>query len=277
VFVFARSLYLISPTRLRNINSMVGQGGRNSLFGKTINVQKTLFRQQTTKVPLTESINNTNATQKDKLKESLDSNQKHNMYMTEQTEEAAAQNSSFFESLIGKKLEGFRSSACLFAYQNISEHCERKEIYEFCGFANDITSWFSISLLHVWMYLVRLRQDDIKDKGYSQEIIDYFWKDVENKVIAVGLSNPIILGQQLKRYGKMYYGIMIGYDEGLVEGDAQLADAVWRNLFQMEDGISASQLNTIVHYIRKELYNLEHMDLEILLRGGVLFGSLPKQ
>jgi hypothetical protein len=56
----------------------------------------------------------------------------------------------------------------------------------------------------------------------------------------------------LKLYGQIYFGQIVAYDEAIVLGDPQLADALWRNLFGMETS-SGLPLMWMVRYMRGQL------------------------
>jgi hypothetical protein len=131
---------------------------------------------------------------------------------------------------------------------------------------DDFHAWFTLSMLHVWLLMVRLRRDALKlpspsvsrdasvvqdtstaaaqssatpssaDRQYFSEdalalsnaFFAAFWIDVERQLAAHDLANAMILSKYLKIYTQIYYGSVIAYDEALVQNDASLADALWR-------------------------------------------------
>lgn len=79
----------------------------------------------------------------------------------------------------------------------------------------------------------------------------------------------------MKIQARMYYAQVVGYDEGLHEGDAQLADALWRNIYGLEK-VSAARLNCLVHYIKREMELLDETENRILFGGLMKWGmELP--
>lgn len=66
---------------------------------------------------------------------------------------------------------------------------------------------------------------------------------------------------------------MPGYDEGLVNGDAVLATAVWRNVFKGEKEVDFRGVAEIVSYIRGVLKGLDEMSDESVASGEVVFGN----
>ena len=77
----------------------------------------------------------------------------------------------------------------------------------------------------------------------------------------------------LKDLFVQWRGLMAGYDEGLVRGDAALATAVWRNIFKGNEDVDFRGLGEIVSYIRGVLHGLEGMSDEGVASGGMVFGN----
>jgi hypothetical protein len=89
-------------------------------------------------------------------------------------------------------------------YETIVQRAERDEIYDgkspvnsiiitflitFLGFQIERTfhNWFSVTLLHVWMVLVRLRAEGKDGNKIGQYLFNQFWKDVESRMISTGV------------------------------------------------------------------------------------------
>jgi hypothetical protein len=155
-------------------------------------------------------------------------------------------------------------------YRYTKEHCERVEWAEI-GLPETFASWFSVSLLHVWVLLVRTRtiENETLRKAINQRIIDNFFIDIERGiVVTANVTNPIIVGKTNKMLLKTYYGSLAALDEAFLKGDAQLADALYRNLFAFDtERCSVQKLEAIVRYLRRALYKLDHIDTLPFLTG----------
>lgn len=77
----------------------------------------------------------------------------------------------------------------------------------------------------------------------------------------------------LKDLFSQWRGVLAAYDEGLVKGDAVLATAVWRNIFNGREDVDMKGLGEVVSYMRGLLKGLEGMDDEEVGRGEVVFGD----
>lgn len=94
-------------------------------------------------------------------------------------------------------------------------------------------TWFSITTLHAWLCVVRLRAlPSPLGETYIQELVNHLFIDTELRI-----RGPYAVSQQRLIKGYMhtmleqYNGAIAAYDQGLMENDAALAAALWRNLF----------------------------------------------
>ncbi|KAG5439910.1 hypothetical protein PCANB_000192 [Pneumocystis canis] len=103
-------------------------------------------------------------------------------------------------------------------------------------------TWFHITILHVWMLMVRIR---IR----SERIISLYMKD--------------LLMQ--------FHGSILAYDEGLYRNDYVLASALWRNLYAGKTNIKISLLAASVLYVRNTLYELDNVSDYDIQEAKVFF------
>jgi cytochrome b pre-mRNA-processing protein 3 len=75
----------------------------------------------------------------------------------------------------------------------------------------------------------------------------------------------------LKDLYLQWRGVQLGYDEGLIKGDAVMAAAVWRNVFKAQEGVDLEDLALVVAYMRRELQRLSKLDDETITRGEIRF------
>jgi len=180
---------------------------------------------------------------------------------------------------LGLKLFGYYSKKAILIknsqvlYEFICEQAERIEFYENYGFKKDFGGWYMLTLLHLWMVYVRLRLEGHEGYKYQQLIFNAFWIDVESRMLNLGIDNPIALSSEQKKLANVYYGFMVGLDEGLVEGDPVLVDALWRNMWKMEDTCTPQRLHGLLTYIRRELQSLDKSEGRLLFGGLVRWGE----
>ncbi|XP_012866563.1 PREDICTED: ubiquinol-cytochrome-c reductase complex assembly factor 1 isoform X4 [Dipodomys ordii] len=130
--------------------------------------------------------------------------------------------------------------AALRMYTSCVEKTDFEEFFLRCQMPDTFNSWFLITLLHVWMCLVRMKQEGRSGKYMCRIIVHFMWEDVEQR------------------------GRIMG---GILSDDHGLAAALWRTFFnqQCED---PRQLELLVEYVRKQMQYLDSIDGEDLLLTG---------
>jgi cytochrome b pre-mRNA-processing protein 3 len=178
----------------------------------------------------------------------------------------------FYLKLVGRHSA---ASSSLFTaheiYKAIDAQVSRPEWLGVYESPNNFHSWFSLTLLHVWIALVRLRLEGRDGQLLSDALFGFFWSDVERRLVALGFTNPLIFGKNLNMYTNFYFGAVIAYDEALNASDALLADALWRNIFDLSPDVSPRTLAMLVHYVRREVYNVMRLDITAVFDGRVSF------
>eukprot|EP01147_Barroeca_monosierra_P002963 gene2963-5764_t len=146
-----------------------------------------------------------------------------------------------------------------------------------CQLPDTFQSWFLITHLHVWMCLVRLKQEGSDGKRMYKTLVELFWKDVEFRMRNMGVDDSRVIQESTRELFSMFYGLLFAYDEGLTSSDVVLAEAVWRNLFHdAKDDFNMQNVGFMVKYIRKEIQRLDNINRDVLLQhGSFKFGSLP--
>uniref|UniRef100_A0A2K5WI46 Ubiquinol-cytochrome c reductase complex assembly factor 1 n=1 Tax=Macaca fascicularis TaxID=9541 RepID=A0A2K5WI46_MACFA len=135
-----------------------------------------------------------------------------------------------------------------------------------CQMPDTFNSWFLITLLHVWMCLVRMKQEGRSGKYMCRIIVHFMWEDVQQRGRVMGV-NPYILKKNMILMTNHFYAAILGYDEGILSDDHGLAAALWRTFFngKCED---PRHLELLVEYVRKQMQYLDSMNGEDLLLTG---------
>ncbi|KNE60907.1 hypothetical protein AMAG_06667 [Allomyces macrogynus ATCC 38327] len=139
------------------------------------------------------------------------------------------------------------------------------------GLPDTFQTWFSVTQVHVWMAMVRLRAEGPKGKEWIQGLVNHMFRDMEDRLWAMGIRKNSIVDRSLKDCLSMFYGGILAYDEALTHSDALLASALWRNLFQSQaDPVHLAQF---VRVVREELAHLEQVPANEMLKGRFAFLS----
>ncbi|XP_006007742.1 ubiquinol-cytochrome-c reductase complex assembly factor 1 [Latimeria chalumnae] len=156
--------------------------------------------------------------------------------------------------------------AALRMYTCCVERINYDEFFEKCCLPDTLNSWFLVAQLHVWMCLVRMKQEGRAGKFMCRYIVHSMWEDVEQRGKVMGIDS-VSLKESMKFMTENFYAAIFGYDEGILSDDRVLAAALWRNLFnrQCED---PRKLELTVEYVRKQMQYLDSLNGEDLLLTG---------
>ncbi|XP_067904736.1 ubiquinol-cytochrome-c reductase complex assembly factor 1 isoform X1 [Heterodontus francisci] len=158
------------------------------------------------------------------------------------------------------KIAGLRMYTCCV------ERIDYDELFERCNLSDSLNSWFLIAQLHVWMALVRMKQEGREGKYMCKYIVHSMWEDLEQRGKVMGIES-VVLKENMRVMTENFYAAIFGYDEGILSDDRVLAASLWRHLFnkQCED---PGQLELMVEYVRKQIQYLDSLSGDDLLLTG---------
>ncbi|XP_037771824.1 ubiquinol-cytochrome-c reductase complex assembly factor 1 isoform X2 [Chelonia mydas] len=156
--------------------------------------------------------------------------------------------------------------AALRMYTCCVEKTDYEEFFHRCQMPDTLNSWFLVAQLHVWMCLVRMKQEGRAGKYMCRYIVHSMWEDVEQRGKVMGIDS-VTLKESMRSMTENFYAAIFGYDEGILSDDHVLAAALWRNFFNKhcED---PKQLELLVEYVRKQMQYLDAINGEDLLLAG---------
>ena len=146
-------------------------------------------------------------------------------------------------------------------YPNEELSVTAKYYYETLGLPRSFSQWFQITALHYWILSVRMRAMPFKyGRNYQQKLVDRIFSDLELRMAEeLGISSNRIIEGYLKDYHTQLLGAVVSYDEGLMTDDITLAAALWRNIFNGNPNADMRHLESLVEYVRAQLYVLNKM------------------
>uniref|UniRef100_A0A8C5T9S7 Ubiquinol-cytochrome c reductase complex assembly factor 1 n=1 Tax=Malurus cyaneus samueli TaxID=2593467 RepID=A0A8C5T9S7_9PASS len=152
--------------------------------------------------------------------------------------------------------------AALRMYTCCVEKTDYEEFFNRCQMPDTLNSWFLVAQLHVWMCLVRLKQEGRTGKYMCRYIVHCMWEDVEQrgKVMGVSPLSWYLLHVQ-------FLIPLCTFLQGILSDDHVLAAALWRNLFNRNCD-DPRHLELLVEYVRKQVQHLDALSGEDLLLTG---------
>eukprot|EP00126_Sphaerothecum_destruens_P001846 Sdes_comp15278_c0_seq2m4123 len=158
-------------------------------------------------------------------------------------------------------------------YFNICTHVHQQEFHKALDIPDTYQSWFSVTVLHLYICMLRMKQGGTSLHGICQELFVVFWEDCEYRMRLAGVNSNSIVADSLKKLWDMFNGCVIAYDEGMVSSDPVLAAALWRNMLFMRG--SVENVETLLIYTRREVLQIGQRDIEALIGPtSTLFGTL---
>ncbi|TDH13468.1 hypothetical protein EPR50_G00033240 [Perca flavescens] len=145
--------------------------------------------------------------------------------------------------------------AALRMYTCCVERVNYDEFFDKCSLPDTLNSWFLVAQLHVWMCLVRMRQEGREGKYMCRYIVHSMWEDVEqrSKIMGIDASHR---KEGMKAMTETFYAAIFGYDE-------------------CDD---PKQLELMVEYVRKQMQFIDALDGEdLMLTGEVKWRPLVEE
>lgn len=155
-------------------------------------------------------------------------------------------------------------------YGEVSRAMDEDALYATHGLEKTFVTHHSMTCLHVWALLGRLRREGEDAKAFSQMFYDAFQDDVERRVYEEGVR--VRVRKWLQDLEKTFYGNALSYDKALELGGGELAKALHRNVFDAEgDDRGAKALE---RHAKRVLTSLALTPTEAIMDGRIRFKSV---
>lgn len=166
-----------------------------------------------------------------------------------------------------------RSRATIAAlYGAIVAQARTPAFYAAYGVPDTLDGRFDLIVLHLALFLRRLRSEGEPGRELSQGCFDAFCRDMDDNLRELGVSD-LAVPRRMRTFGEAYYGRAAAYDRALAEaGEADLADTLCRNLYPQGGG----QPGLLATYVRAAEHELARQDLATFARGQVRFPDAAK-
>ncbi|KAH8877955.1 Ubiquinol-cytochrome-c reductase complex assembly factor 1 [Schistosoma japonicum] len=128
-------------------------------------------------------------------------------------------------------------------------------------------TWFSLTVLHIWMCFVRLRREG--EEGYLMKkwMDKALWADMPRRMRAFKIL--LKSSSQIKVFRTQYYGSMFAYDEALLSySDSHFAAALWSNMWFSSPTATFQEIELLIKYVRKQLEHLDKTSSTVIFRSG---------
>ena len=133
---------------------------------------------------------------------------------------------------------------------------------------------FDIIMLHVFLILRRLKDDDERCKAMGQAVFDFMFRDMDQNLREMGVGD-IGVSYRIKDMAKAFYGRIAAYEKGLDEPKTKMLEAALdRNLYR-GNNLEPALIFTMAEYVRGQDKKLTMQTRDRFLAGCVDFSSPP--
>jgi cytochrome b pre-mRNA-processing protein 3 len=140
------------------------------------------------------------------------------------------------------------------------------------GVPDTLDGRFEMIALHVFLVLHRVKGAP-EGQRFGQVLYDVMFADMDRALREMG-TGDLSVGKQVKRMASGLAGRITTYQAGL-EGTADLAEALRRNLYGTVAEPAAADLAAVADYVRAQAAALAGQPVEQIVAGTVSFASPP--
>jgi cytochrome b pre-mRNA-processing protein 3 len=153
-------------------------------------------------------------------------------------------------------------------YGTIVAQARSPSFYRDFGVSDTVNGRFDMIVLHLAVFLHRLKTAGADQVALGQPLFDTFCSDMDGNLREMGISD-LKVPKEMRRMGEAFYGRIKVYDEALSsDGEAALVEAIGRNIYG--DG-NAAEAPRLAAYVRAAVQSLTAQDASSFERTGVRF------
>ncbi len=158
-------------------------------------------------------------------------------------------------------------------YGVIVAQARQPAFYSELGVPDTLEGRFEMLILHAFLYLHRLKNEDEAAKAVAQKVFDAMFTDMDQSLREIGIGD-LSVPKKIKKMAAAFYGRAAAYDAALEEGREALASAVQRNVYS-ENADERANAQALADYMIEAVRVLAGQSKEDLVGAGPVFPA-PK-
>lgn len=153
-------------------------------------------------------------------------------------------------------------------YEHLTQAARRPLFYAGMGVPDTVLGRFEMLTIVLILYFRRTAQSDRSGQEIAQEIIDYFFEDIDHSIRELGVGDTGV-PKRVKKFARMYYGRLESYAAALDANDAEsLKAALRRNI--RPDEPDAPDMAALATYMIEAEARLKLVSEEEIAVGSLL-------
>jgi cytochrome b pre-mRNA-processing protein 3 len=155
-------------------------------------------------------------------------------------------------------------------YGAIVAQARSRAFYADYGVADTVAGRFDMIVLHLVLFVRRLRREPARIRALGQGVFDLFCRDMDHSFREMGIGD-LAVPKHMRRVAEAFYGRAAAYDDAIDRpGEEPLATALTRNIFPEAVGAPAG-VGRLARYVRAALDELDRQDGEAFAQAKVMF------
>ncbi len=152
-------------------------------------------------------------------------------------------------------------------YEYLTQAARRPVFYSGMGVPDTVLGRFEMLTIVLILYFRRTARSERSGQEIAQEIIDYFFEDIDHSIRELGVGDTGV-PKRVKKFARMYYGRLESYASALDNSDANaLRAALRRNI--RPDEPDAPEMAALAAYMIEAEAALNAVSEEQIATGAV--------
>lgn len=141
--------------------------------------------------------------------------------------------------------------------------------YQIYGVPDTVDGRFELVVLHLFLVLRRLDQDD-GTRVLGQQLFDLFCRDMDRNLREMGVGD-LKVPKEMRRIGEAFYGRAGAYEAAVAEGRIEpVRAALSRNIYG-RTGREPESAARLARYMMEAIAQLSQQDHAVIVQQGVRF------
>ena len=155
-------------------------------------------------------------------------------------------------------------------YGVIVAQARRPAFYADYGVPDTLAGRFDMILLHLILFVRRLRAESAPIRSLGQGVFDLFCRDMDHSFREMGIGD-LSVPKHMRRVAEAFYGRATAYDQSIAAaGEEQLAAVLARNILPETDTSSACA-RRLARYVRGAIDDLDRQQAEVFVQARISF------
>ena len=154
-------------------------------------------------------------------------------------------------------------------YGAIVAQARKPGFYADYGVADTSEGRFDMILLHLILFVRRLRRETGPIRALGQGVFDLFCRDMDHSFREMGIGD-LAVPKHMRRVAEAFYGRAAAYDAAIEGDDEQLTAVLARNIFP-PSAVPSQGARRLAAYVRDAIDRLDRDEAEAFAQAHVSF------